>query len=312
VHKPQRLHTYSTPVYDSSRWDGFVPRPGDILVCTPIKSGTTWTQMLCALLVHQSPELPQPLTRLSRWLDRHTEPVEEVLAQLDAQPHRRIVKTHTPLDGLPYFEEVAYVFCGRDPRDAFLSMLDHVGNASPESLADVARRAGVEAASLGIRPDDPNPLFQAWLTVGAHPWMQDGFPFGSVLQLSQTYWAFRRLPNLFFLHYRDLSADLDAEMRRLAAFLEVEVDESRWPALVEAARFESMKGRADEVAPGAHLGEWRSNADFFRSARMAEWRTVLSPESQALYERVSRERLGLSLKAWLEGGRAAAGDPREA
>jgi len=68
--------------------------------------------------------------------------------------------------------------------------------------------------------------------------------------------------------------------------------------------------RADELAPGAHFNEWRNNQDFFRSARRGEWRDLLSAKSVALYERLAAERLGPRLKAWLEGGRAAAGDPR--
>lgn len=308
--RPRRIHTYTTPIYDSARWDHWKPRAGDILVCTPSKSGTTWTQMLCALLVHQSPELPQPLTRLSRWLDRLSEPVENVIADFEAQNHRRVIKTHTPLDGLPYWEDAAYVFCGRDPRDAFLSMRDHMQNVSPESMAEALERAGLPKDFRP--PEDPDAAFRLWLTVGEVPWMRDGFPVGSVLGFSESYWAHRRLPNLFFLHYADLRADCDAEMRRLSAFLRIPVDESRWPALVEAAGFEAMKRGADDTAPGAHLGEWSSNADFFRRARMGDWQSGLSPESLTLYEEVSRERLDPALKAWLEGGRAVAGDPRSA
>jgi len=50
-------------VFDSSRWDGFELRPGDIIVATPPKCGTTWTQMICALLILQEPELPVPHQR---------------------------------------------------------------------------------------------------------------------------------------------------------------------------------------------------------------------------------------------------------
>jgi len=302
VNKPQRVHTYTTPGYDSARWDGFKPRRGDIIVATPIKSGTTWTQMICALLVHQSPEFPEPLTRLSRWLDRHTDPIDELLAHFEAQPFRRIIKTHTPLDGLPYFEEASYVFCGRDPRDVFLSMCDHMKNMSEASMADVARRAGLtEPPPL---PENPNELFPLWLTLGEQPWMRDGFPFGSVLDLSLTFWNFRHLPNLIFLHYADLTTNLDADMRRLSAFLEIPVDERKWPALVHAATFESMKEKADDVAPGAHHGEWKRATDFFRMARMGQWREVLTPENQALYEQVTSERLEPELKRWLEFGRS--------
>jgi hypothetical protein len=306
--RPRRLHVYQTAAFDSSRWDGFEVRDGDIIVCTPIKSGTTWTQMVCALLVHQAPRFPEPLTRLSRWLDRDVEPIEDVLAAYEAQTHRRIIKTHTPLDGLPYFENAAYVFCGRDPRDVFLSMTDHMDNMSPDIVAELARKAGLPPDA--DVPTDRNQLFALWLTTGAHEWMRDGFPYGSVFDLTKTYWDFRHLPNVFFWHYADLMFDLDAEARRLAAFLDIAIVESRWPRLLQGASRAEMKRRADELAPGAHHGEWKTNADFFRMARLGQWREVLTAENQALYERVSQAIAPPPMKAWLEGGRRAAGDPK--
>lgn len=306
--RPARTRTYLSPIYDSRRWDGFRPRSGDIIVCTPAKSGTTWTQMLCALIVHRSVTLPRPLNTLTKWLDRPAEPVEEVLDDLERQPYRRLIKTHTPLDGVPYFEEASYVFCGRDPRDIYLSQVDHMANLSPETLAEEAARAG--ASEIFTMPADPNEFFPRWLTVGEQPWMDDGFELGSVLYLSRSYWAFRHLANLHFLHYADLSTQLDQEMRRLSAFLEVPVDERLWPSLVDAASFRAMRARADDTAPGAHVKEWRSNADFFRKGRLGQWRTGLSAESLALYDRVAGERLDGGLRTWLEGGRAVAGDPK--
>jgi hypothetical protein len=302
---PQRSHNYISPVYDSRRWDQFRPRRGDIIICTPAKSGTTWAQMICALLVHQTATLPQPLTRLSRWLDRPAP--DDVLDALESQRHRRIVKTHTPLDGLPYYEEASYVFCGRDPRDVYLSNADHMTNLSPETLAQEARRAGSD--KVFTMPDDPNEFFAQWLTVGEQPWMDDGFELGSVLYMSRTYWRFRHLPNLCFVHYADLLSNLSDEMDRLRDFLGIQVDAQRWPTLVEAATFAAMRDRADETAPGAHVNEWRDNRAFFRVARLGQWRTSLSVENQALYEQVSTERLDPAHKAWLERGRTAM-DPK--
>ena len=302
--RPERIHTYTDMIYDSARWDAFTPRKGDIVVATPAKCGTTWTQMICALLVHQTPDLPLPLTRLSRWIERHTEPVENVVADFAAQPWRRIVKTHTPLDGLPFYDEVTYVFCGRDPRDAFLSGLDHIDNISEKTRADALAR-GKLPTSFTL-PTDPNERFRMWIGAGAQPWVWDGFPIGSVLYLTNTWWQHRDLPNIHFLHYADLTRDLDGEMRRLSAALGIPADEAKWPSLVAAARFDTMKRNADDAAPGAHLGEWADSNKFFRKARTGEWREVLSPENQALYEKISRERLAPELKAWLERGRAGA------
>src|SRR4051794_1067722 len=98
---PPSRPVYRSTVRDSRRWDHLHLRPGDIVVSTPPKSGTTWMQMICALLVHQTPVLPDSLDRLSPWIDSLTRPLDEVVADLDGQHHRRVIKTHTPLDGLP-------------------------------------------------------------------------------------------------------------------------------------------------------------------------------------------------------------------
>ena len=66
---PVKQHDYRHPLFDSTRWNSFETRPDDIIVCTSYKAGTTWTQMICALLVHQTPDLPRPLAELSPWLD---------------------------------------------------------------------------------------------------------------------------------------------------------------------------------------------------------------------------------------------------
>jgi aryl sulfotransferase len=213
------------------------------------------------------------------------------------------VKTHTPLDGLPYFEDVAYVVCGRDPRDAFLSGHDHIENISAETQAEVAQRLGLPPGTPPPLPADLNEQFVMFLTVGAQPWMEDGFPLGSPGYYIRSFWPHRQLPNIYLLHYADLQRDLDGEMRRLSAFLNIAIDEQVWPSLVEAATFAAMKREANQMAPGAHLGEWSNNAEFFRRGRMGAWPEALSPENLALYEKLSAERLAPELKRWLEGGR---------
>ena len=59
---------YRSADEDSGRWVGFPFRDGDIVISTRSKSGTTWLQMVVALLVFQTPVLPRPLTELSPWL----------------------------------------------------------------------------------------------------------------------------------------------------------------------------------------------------------------------------------------------------
>ena len=105
---------YQNVIMDSTRWAGFAPRDGDIIIATSYKAGTTWMQGICAALVFQQPKPPVSQGELSPWLDSNFGPIEEVLALLEGLRHRRYIKTHMPMDGLPYFEQARYIFVGRD------------------------------------------------------------------------------------------------------------------------------------------------------------------------------------------------------
>jgi hypothetical protein len=109
------VRRYRSIVADNQRWEGFELRADDIVISTPAKCGTTWMQMICALLIFQDPALPAPLSELSPWLDMVLYPLDETRAALAAQTHRRFIKTHTPLDGIPFDERVTYVFVARCP-----------------------------------------------------------------------------------------------------------------------------------------------------------------------------------------------------
>ena len=100
---------YVGTVFDSGRWDGFELRPDDIIISTPPKCGTTWTQMICALLIFQEPELPLPLDTLSPWIDMVTRARKVLFTELEAQTHRRFIKTHTPLDGIANDPSITYI-----------------------------------------------------------------------------------------------------------------------------------------------------------------------------------------------------------
>jgi hypothetical protein len=119
------MRVYLSPASDSRRWHGFGFRDADVVISTPPKCGTTWTQMLVALLVFDGPDLPAPLTVISPWLDNDLKPLATVELLLAQQKHRRFIKTHVPLDGVPWDDRVHYVVVARDPRDAYLSLIDH-------------------------------------------------------------------------------------------------------------------------------------------------------------------------------------------
>ena len=129
---------------------------GDIVIDTPPKAGTTWTQRICSLLVFGTPHLDNPLTTISPWLDMLTRPLQDVLDDLEAQTHRRFIKTHIPLDGLPFDERVTYICVGRDPRDLALSWDSHMANTDFDAaVKSLVGQVGEAATARTARADAP-------------------------------------------------------------------------------------------------------------------------------------------------------------
>ena len=216
------LARYRSWSSDSARWEGFLFRDGDILISTPVKCGTTWIQMICALLIFQQRTLPRTLDIISPWVDNLSRPLRDVASDLDAQRHRRFYKSHTPLDGLPFDERVTYICVGRDPRDAALSFDNHMANMDVKAFLAARQRA------LGANDLPVPPVRSASERERFWRWVDDT---GSRLMVHHftTFWDVRERPNVVLLHYSDLKADLEKQMRRLAARLEIEVPRALWP-----------------------------------------------------------------------------------
>ncbi|MGH2685171.1 MAG: sulfotransferase domain-containing protein [Actinomycetota bacterium] len=303
------LVLYKSIVMDSSRWEGFVFRDDDVIISTPAKCGTTWMQMIMAMLVFQDPALPRSLAEISPWLEMLTSSRDEVVALLEAQDHRRFIKSHTPLDGLPFDERVTYVCVGRDPRDVAFSWDNHMANMNLENFLN-ARAAAVgldDLAELGPIPtpaEDPIGRFWQWVDDVAESTTLIASLQSTILHLA-SFWAERDRPNIVLVHYSDLLRDLEGEMRRLAGRLGIDVPEERWPVLVDAARFEQMKARADLVVPDSTHAIWQDNTQFFDKGG-CRWRGVLSDDDLARYEaRVARLDAPADLIAWAHEGRTA-------
>jgi len=148
---------YTTPISDSDRWRRFEHRAGDVVISAPQKSGMTWTQMLCALVVFDGTVFPASLDEMSPWLDMLTRSENEVFGLFARQRHRRFIKTHTPLDGLPLRDDVTYLVVGRDPRDVAISFEHHLANVDGQKLsATLAEATGTVLELPPAAPDEPS------------------------------------------------------------------------------------------------------------------------------------------------------------
>jgi aryl sulfotransferase len=283
-----------------------VPRQDDIVIATYPKCGTTWMQRIVGLLIFQDPT-PARIMDVSPWIDcRFVEPVEAAFARIDAQRHRRFLKTHLPADGLPLFDSVRYIHVGRGGRDSCLSYHNQVSSYTPWMEA----RLDAVGAEDGIGPyprppADPADFFHRWLTHGIPP-DGDGLPLVSYFHFERTWWDLRSRPNVLTMHYADLKADLGGCMGRVADFLGIAVPLGRWSDLVKAAGFEAMRRDGDILLGETGRAFRGGGATFFHhgvNGRNGRWRGLLHPADLALYA-AKAANLPSVCARWLESGSA--------
>jgi hypothetical protein len=302
------LVRYRSVVADSDRWTRFRFRPGDVVISSPPKSGTTWTQMLCALMVFDSPDLPDKLDALSPWLDMLIRTDDEVFAIYDAQTHRRFIKTHSPLDGIPVYNDVTYLVVGRDPRDVLVSWEHHVDNTEFDALiGDLAAGGAFDEptpdADEPSLTDDPDPAARLRTFIERPASRGDLISLASVLGHLRTGWDRRDRPNVGLFHYADYQRDLVGEMVRLAALCGFEQDRERLAELAPAAGIDAMRARATDLAPSqAKSAHWKDPANFFRTGASGEWAERATPDLLARYEERVAELVPEPLARWAHTG----------
>lgn len=290
--KTRELHNHH---FDSTAWNDFSFRPDDIVIATYAKAGTTWTQQIVGQLIFGGrPDVE--IAAISPWLDLRFPPTEVKLAALEAQEHRRFLKTHLPLDALVFSPTAKYLYVGRDGRDVVWSLYNHHVSANQQWYAAVNDTPGRVGPPIAPPPDSVRQYFLDWLE-------GDGFPFWSFWGNVASWWAVRRLPNVLFLHYADLKADLPREMRRVADFLGIELDEAAFRAAVEHSSFAYMKANAARVAPLGGTVFTGGGESFVHKGTNGRWRDILTEADCRLYEETAERRLGSDCARWLaEGG----------
>jgi aryl sulfotransferase len=291
---------------DSTRWEHVTLRPDDIVVTTPYKCGTTWTQRILVALLH-GPD--HGLGReLSPWIDaRFWGPIEPIVEELEAQPHRRFIKSHLPLDGMRWDDDVRYVVVGRDPRDIFMSLLNHYASYGEAAMAAL-NDAGNPGPALPLYGGDVHEFWSDWIGRGWFPWEKDGWPFWSAFHHLETWWSVRDRPNVLLVHFADLKADPDGEIARLAAFLGIDRTAEELARVKEVTTFSQMRTDFlfDEAARGGPAGSFFEGgmATFMFKGTNGRWREVLTADELAAYDARAAQ-LDDAFRAWLEQGRLA-------
>lgn len=248
---------YQGYMEDNTRWNGFPFRDDDIVIVTKGKCGTTWVQMLLALMIFRTPEFPNPLWNMSQWIDHTGDPVQQVFADLEAQQHRRFIKTHTPLWAVPHSPGVKYLMVTRDPLDMTLSWYHHLKNQKHATL-----KAFMTPADY-VREFVYDTTEKSELT---------GTVFSTGFALTHPD------PDLMMIRYEDLLTDTHLEAKRIAGFLGMEPLDDR---LLASAKIGEMRKNSGRLAPLPNT--FKDTSKFFRSGSMGTGRKLLSRREHDFY-----------------------------
>ncbi len=301
---PQKTREYvNHPIIKSDRWEAYKHRPGDIVVTTSYKAGTTWMQNIVANLLFQDGNMPAPVSQMSPWIDMDVIPLDEIMAGIEAQTWRRAFKTHLPMDGIPYFDTMKYVYVCRDGRDVFMSLWNHHSGYSEE----IKGMFNGKMAEMGQPPfpfefDNLHDFFAEWISHSWYDWESDGYPYWSHFHHLQSWWDYKHLDNIHFVHFADLLSDPETQIRKVAAFLGIEIDEALMPGILDRISFGTMKKNFMKIMPESSE-IWKGGGDrFMNKGTNGRWRGVLTDEELKLYDAAVAKALTPDAAHWLEHG----------
>ncbi len=286
---------YLGALTDNRRWDKVRIRPDDVFVVTPPKCGTTWMQTIIALLFSGDPEVETELSVKMPWVDIRVREMDEVAERLEAMPHRRSMKSHTPMDGLPYDARAQYLCVFRHPLDAHFSFRNHIRNI-PLPWFD-----------MWFPEDDPDGItFRRFLDGGPEGFDGDAMPLAHILRHFQAAKALSDRPNVTLFHYADMTRDLPGVFAKLVGLLDISHSAYVMETLIDAATFTNMKQNAERFAPSGGKGFFKSDDAFFHSGSSGKWHGHLSEAELAAYDAIMDAALSPEDRAWLEYGTAGA------
>jgi peroxiredoxin len=240
----------------------FVPRPDDVFIVTYPRSGTTWVQMILYQLTTDGKMDFPHITTVCPWFERT---LKDGTAY-DALPAPRVFKSHLSYRKIPK-GPCKYIYVARDGKDVAVSYFHFY------------------TTHMGFKGSFDE-FFERFL--------KGEVQYGSWFRHVHRWWERRDDPNVLFLYYEELAADLPACLRRIAAFCGLEIAPERWPGILERCSFAFMKQHQSQFDPlQAMLYEqgFQPHA-FLRQGQAGAWRAQLSPRQARRFDRTFTKRLG--------------------
>jgi aryl sulfotransferase len=136
-----------------------------------------------------------------------------------------------------------------------------------------------------------------------HTWLdRDGFPLWPFWSHVQSWWDVRGHSNVLLLHYNDMKADLGGQMRRIARFLNIELNEAVWPSAIAHCTFSYMKENGWKLSALLDAMLIGGVESFIHKGVSGDWQGQLDEHEILKYEEHATANLTPDCRAWLASG----------
>ncbi|XP_069176542.1 sulfotransferase 1E1-like [Procambarus clarkii] len=105
-------------------------------------------------------------------------------------------------------------------------------------------------------------------------------------------WEQKHDPNMHFVFYEDLKADIKKELGTLNEFLGTNLSQQQLENVAQHSSFSSMKARSEKDAANYHQGAQRREGAFFRKGKIGDRKNHFSPELEQEMNRWIEKNLG--------------------
>lgn len=230
----------------------------DVYACSFFKSGTTWLMHVITQIAFRGEAEFENIHYAVPWIERPKMFEGRMIEYADPSPARlsptglRAVKTHVTWEMTPQSPEAHYVAMVRDPK-----------------LVAVSGYHFVKALAMG----PAMPPFGRWVDRFLSP----DFFEGNWAEHAASWWARRDEPNVLFLNYDALLADLGEGVDRISAFMGVDLTPEERAAMVEKTGFAAMKRDALKFDP-PRLAAWSKDEAMVRNGSSSRDDALMTPE----------------------------------
>jgi hypothetical protein len=274
----RRIRRWFRIVQYGMEYDG---SPDDIFIVTYPKSGTTWLQMIVYQLTTDGEMNFAHISQVSPHLEEIMMPRGRKFSDLRGTP--RVVKSH-----LHYHDILKgpgrYIYGIRNGLDVAVSYHYHVRNYLP----------GWGQRSLGE-------FFTRF--------MAGQVPYRSWFEHVAGWLRNEDRLNVLVVTYEELSADLEAGVKRIADFCEITIDPAAMPRILERCSFAFMREHDARFSISKPAGP---ETAFLRQGQVGGWRQELDARAVSDFQEACDRRLrdlGGDLFRVLSGQGAREGEP---